>query len=1693
LSEVDAFDAEFFEISPREAVKMDPQQRLLLEVTHEALEHAGIIDGSLRHTQTGVFAGACLGEYGYLASSDLSRVDAYSGTGGALSVIANRVSYYFDLRGPSITVDTACSSSLVAVHLACQSLRTGDSNLAIAAGVNLLLTPAVTRSFDQADAMSPTGQCHAFDASADGFVRGEGCGVAVLKRLTDALRDGDRVLAVVRGSAVNQDGRSNGLMAPNPAAQVAVLRTAYAAAGVEPRHVDYVEAHGTGTLLGDPIEARALGTVLGRGRPENSPLLIGSVKSNLGHLEAAAGIAGFIKAALSVQRGYIPSNLHFESPNPHIPFEKLRLKVIAEHTDWPSTEGLRRAGVSSFGFGGTNAHVVLEQAPDSVPAVGNPDAVTTLVLSGKTLERVAPMAGALADWMAGAGAVVPLVDVAHTVNHRRTRHKYVASVSARDRTQAVAGLRALADGYTAPGLVDAHQELSGRGTVFVYSGQGSQWAGMGRQLLADEPAFATAVAELEPAFVAQTGFSLQQVLAAGEPVEGIDRIQPTLVGIQLALTELWRSYGVEPDAVIGHSMGEVTAAAVAGALTPAEALRVIATRSRLMSRLSGQGAMALLELDADATAALIADYRDVTVAVFASPSQTVIAGPPDQVDAVIAVVDSQGRLARRIEVDVASHHPTIDPILPELRSALSDLVPLEPRIPLISTVREDDGPAPGFDADYWVANLREPVRFSHAVAVAAENHATFLEVSPHPLLTYAVGDTLASTSSADRVMVTSAMKRGEDDTVFFHAQLAALGVTAGDAGGGRLADVPPSPWQHSKYWIQSGSLKQRLPDSHPLLGVHVEMPSGRDHVWQADLGTEMMPWLASHTVNGQSLMPEAVFAEIALAAGREILGLPVDALQVNELQVQQPLTLDRQTRVTTQLAQSDNGIRVEIHASSAGAKWSRHAVAGVSVIPEDGRADVTLPSGSDSELVLPDEATDHPDYCIHPLILDAALLSLTAAIAEERSEDPSENPYLPVSFDKIRVFGKVGIRTTCRAELVSSEHEGGDRVGRIVLMGDAETPVAEITGIRLRPIDASMVALPLARKIFDTEWVESSTSESRNGVSATPGGSWLLLVDNASGADADTAALVAEFTSRFASSNRRVISAELSDESAVREAFAKAAPDSEPSPVGVIVFVGKPSFDEADSEGALRRARDLIWSMSVAGRAVVDGSTGTNPRMWLVTRNGLAVTGADRGDPAIGALKGLIRTWRFPGEAARVLGGEPDVGATLVDLDSSGDVVATLMTELDSPARDDVIGWRDGRRYVERLARASLDAGGGPAIVRADGSYIVTGGLGGLGMVVTRWLAARGAGRLVLNGRTEPSEIQQRELADLANGSEIVFVPGDIASCGVAEQLVAAAEATGRPLRGVVHAAGVIADGQGAALTRQELERVWAPKVAGALSLHAATATHPLDWWVGFSSVASLMGLPGQMVYASANAWLDALGSWRRAKGLPATTINWGQWSDVGLSRSMAYSAVDPITPAEGIEALESLAGSNLTRAGVARLRLDRALVTTPEFRDLGYFDTLVGEFDTVVADNRSVIGDRDPAVAAPDWSRIPAENRIGELETRLRAILARELRMPPSAIGVDRPFPELGLDSMMAMTMLKESRQLVGVDMSATMLWNHPTISSLAAYLAEMLAPQQVPQDYDADMTLDSESSVLDELFDSVESASAGRESGTW
>ncbi len=813
LPDVAGFDADFFGITPREAAAMDPQQRIMLEVAWEALEDAGIPTNSLGGTRTGVMVGVYFNEYQSMLSTSPEHVDAYTGTGNSHSITVGRISYQLGLRGPAVAVDTACSSSLAAVHLACQSLRLRETDLALAGGVSLTLRPETQIAISSWGLLSPHGRCASFDAAADGFVRGEGAGVVVLKRLIDAVRDGDQVLAVVRGSAVNQDGRSNGITAPNTEAQTHVIADALRCGDLAPDSVDYVEAHGTGTALGDPIEFEALAATYGRGE---GPCALGTVKTNLGHLEAAAGIAGLIKAVLAVQRGKIPRNLHFSQWNPAIDASSTRFFVPTENVPWPAGSGPRRAAVSSFGLGGTNAHVVIEQGPGAtpVPAEHPAPAVSTLVVSGKSVQRVGATASGLADWMEGPGAEVALADVAHTLNHHRARQSTFATVAARDNAQAVAGLRALAAGEFAPGVAPCHEGSVGPGTVFVYSGRGSQWAGMGRQLLADEPAFAAAIDELEPEFVAQGGFSLRDVIAGGKELVGIEQIQLGLIGMQLALTALWRSYGVTPDAVIGHSMGEVAAAVVAGALTPAEGLRVTATRSRLMAPLSGKGGMALLDLGAEQTAALIADYPEVTLAIYNSPRQTAIAGPTAQIEAIIEAVRAQNRFASRVNIEVAPHNPAMDVLQPQMRSELADLTPRPPSIPIISTTYADLDADVVFDAEHWATNMRNPVRFQQGIAALGAEHHTFIEISAHPLLTHAVTDILGSANHHS----VGTLLRDDDDTIVFHTNLNTTHTTRPPQTPHPPEPhprIPTTPWQHTRHWFtNTAATHQRAGEVH---------------------------------------------------------------------------------------------------------------------------------------------------------------------------------------------------------------------------------------------------------------------------------------------------------------------------------------------------------------------------------------------------------------------------------------------------------------------------------------------------------------------------------------------------------------------------------------------------------------------------------------------------------------------------------------------------------------------------------------------------------------------------------------------------------------------------------------------------------------------------------------------------------------
>ncbi|WP_290060844.1 type I polyketide synthase, partial [Amycolatopsis solani] len=924
LDDVAGFDAAFFGITPREAEAMDPQQRILLEVAWAALEHAGIPPSGLRGSRTGVFVGLSATEYGSLTMTDVAGVDVWSGTGAAASIAANRLSYLLDLRGPSLTLDTACSSSLVAVHQAVRSLRGGESEIALAAGVNVLLSPAITAGFHRAGVLAADGHCKPFAATADGIARGEGCGVVVLKPLRAARRDGDRVLALVRGSAVNSDGRSNGLTAPNPEAQAALLRDAYA--GIDPSTVDYVEAHGTGTPLGDPLEAAALSAVLGR--DADRPLLLGSLKSNLGHLEGAAGIAGLLKVVLSLTHRRLPASLHFHAPNPYIDFSGLR--VVTEGTPWPRYSGTARAGVSAFGFGGTNAHVVLEEWPAAAfPARAESAGPQVFALSARSGEVLRARAGELADSLEE--SEVPLGAVAATRAHGREHLPARGAAVGESRGEVVAGLRELAagrgvvagpagsagsggpGGAARPGAAAEPGETAGPAgarnltgepsVVFVFSGYGSQWSGMGRLLLESEPAFRAEIDALDPVFRAEAGFSLREAL--GRDLPDLAATQLTLFGVQLALAALWRAHGVTPAAVLGHSMGEVAAAVVAGSLDAAAGLRVMATRARLLAELdqSGEGAMAVVEL----SAAELGEFPEVAIAVYASATQCTVSGPADQVEALVEHAERLGRLARRLPVGGAGHSAAVDAVLGRLREELAGLTPGTAGIPCYSSVLDDPRTPPAFDVEYWAANLRRPVRFSQALAAAAgDGHSVFVEIAPHPVA-------LAAIEQAGVLGLPSGSRRADERAAFLTslARLHVLGLPGVLAARPRSVPVElPGPvWRHERFWPRR---PVRAAGGHPLLGVHIEHPDG-GHLWRADVGTALLPWLADHTVRDQPVFPATGFLELALAAGRH----------VHDLELREVLPLGEHTEVTTSLT----GGELSVHARSASGEWVRHATA----------------------------------------------------------------------------------------------------------------------------------------------------------------------------------------------------------------------------------------------------------------------------------------------------------------------------------------------------------------------------------------------------------------------------------------------------------------------------------------------------------------------------------------------------------------------------------------------------------------------------------------------------------------------------------------------------------------------------------------------------------------------------------------------
>ncbi|WP_184351243.1 type I polyketide synthase [Streptomyces olivoverticillatus] len=1321
LSDVTGFDAEFFGVSGREADVLDPQHRLLLEVAWEALEHAGIVPDLLNGTDTGVFTGLSYTDYMDRLAGHPQELEGSILTNGHC-VAAGRISYLLGLRGPCLSLDTACSSSLVAVHLACQALRAGECDLALAGGVSLVLGLRTTRSFARMGMLSSTGRCHTFDAAADGFVRGEGCGIVVLKRLPDAVQDGDRVLAVVRGSAVNQDGRSDGLAAPSAAAQELLFREALARSAVEPHDVGMIETHGTGTPVGDPAEFASLTQVYGSG-PGRCALT--SLKTNLGHLEPAAGVTGLIKAVLCLRRGMVPPNAHFSRWNPAIHAEGTRFFVPTGLTRWPVGTAPRLAAVSSFGFSGTNAHAVLEQAPSTParPRVPSPRrtarSTPDVFLMAAGSPAVLPTAARrLADWLEDGGARVPLRDIAHTLAVRRSAGRGRLGVTASRRRELVDALRTFAAGQEHPHVVTGAvgAEVSRR-PVWVFSGQGSQWPGMGRGLLESEPAFAAALAEADELIAAESGFSVLEIVRNGTPVSGCGTVQPVLFALQTALAAAWRAHGVEPAGVIGHSMGEVSAAVVAGALSLADGARVICRRSALLSRIAGRGAMATVGLAADAVEAELAGTGSVTVAVLASPESTVVAGDAREVARLLDDWQKRGIPASPVSVDVASHSPQVESLLDELRAACGALESHRPEIPFYSTVLDDPHGVPGFDADYWCANLRRPVRFGPAVAAAAaDRHQVFVEIAPHPVVTHSIGQSL--TGLVDDPVVLPTLRRDEHEPTAFRRQLAALhcvGVTVDWSTlyeDGNLVEAPTITFDRKHHWVDVPVLPAEAvsgPAPSPLPGQRTEVPGEPlRHCWHGDAGTALLPWLADHRVQGTPVFPGAAHYALALTVACETFDEMPERLEVSDLRFHELLRLTERTEVSTTVTlNTPDSANCEIFGRGANGEWDLLATARLRRLPmpaelhpasvatmamhhplaldpadlyrslrarglEHGPAfngikELRVSSPGDSfwaRVHLPETARNpETPFRVHPVLVDQCAQLVIAKLIGDGGDS---GLVLPVGMRAVRLLGDPSTAAYCHAQLVDVTEDAV--VGQVRLLDEMGKPLLAIDGLQFTRHNAPQVT-EADQWFLEAGWHQAPRRASAP--SHRPGN--LLIIGEGDGSVRPLADALTEAGARSEVWDTALCDGELEE---CREFFTDRLASLPEAPRAVVTVCGPgPSVDP---DGSLRRTRRLLGIAQAVTAAFTDP-----PRLFTVTRGARVVESGDTVDPGPGALRGLMRVLALE---------HPGLKATLVDADPADTEWAQVAGELLADGAEDEIALRGDRRYAARLDYAPVTA-----------------------------------------------------------------------------------------------------------------------------------------------------------------------------------------------------------------------------------------------------------------------------------------------------------------------------------------------------------------------------------------------------------------
>ncbi|MEZ0095323.1 beta-ketoacyl synthase N-terminal-like domain-containing protein [Streptacidiphilus sp. EB129] len=1669
---VDGFDPTVFGISPREAAGMDPQQRLILELAWEAMEDAGLPPTSMEGTRTGVFLGASTSDYVRMRQQEapIEDVDAYQLIGEP-SFLAGRISYTFGFQGPSMVTDTACSSSLVALEQACLSLRSGGSDVALVGGVNLMLSPYGFVLVSKLRALSPDGLCKTFDASADGYARGEGGALFVLKRLRDAEAAGDRILALVRGVATEHDGRSSGLTVPNPTAQQGVIRSALKDAGIAPADLTYVEAHGTGTQLGDPIELQALDAVTTVGRPAGRPLLVGSVKTNIGHLEPAAGAAGLLKAVLALGHDTIPRHLHLENPNPQVPWADLNLTVTTAATPWPA--GPRVAGVSSFGASGTNAHVIVSEAPKPSAREGLPRTVHLLTLSANTAEALRAAASCYLEPVQAADDRA-LSDIAYSTHIGRARLRFGLSVVG-DRDRIAAGLAAHAAGERSDhAQPHAPAGSKARRLGWLFTGQGSQYAGMAAGLAESEPVFAQALQEAVDALDPLLAEPLGPVLAGRTDADRINRTgltQPALFAVEYALARLWESWGVQPTAVLGHSLGEITAACVAGVHSLADTARLIAARARLMEALPTGGVMETLVCDeASVRAAMAAagPLTQVSVAAVNGPTDVVLSGAEAEVAAVVAILAGQGVKHRRLVVSHAFHSPLMAPMLDDYRAAIKDLAFQAPRYRLISNVTGKEWGQEQLRPEYWVEHVASAVRFADGIAeLHAQGCRTFLELGPAPIL-LGLG---ARCLPDDSITWVPSLRRDREDPQVVAQALGALhhrGVPVDWeqvhlAEAPRRTSLPSYPWQRERYWFADSTQGGRPmpPDSSPAAMFDGHLLSGPP-TWTPDLAALADEFVQTGPDGVRSVSPGG-FCNWALTGAAHLPG--AQPRLIDRFLVGEPLLLDQDQQPKVRvyvMPQDDDGRSLFLCYSLPGGEiregdsWRLHARGVLSRRPADaepeqgrlaeirqrcvpvGPEEITVPVWAEPVLT---EVHQGPGEVLAEVnglaesLPRGALLDLTLHLLRQSSDAWESGMPVPAN---VRPLPARGTRRYIHGWLDPVEEDGELRGGLEILGADGTVLIA-MRNVRVHDPEAVVEPAPrqpVEQTVWDMEWQPGPELSGAGRLT----GERLLVIGGGSGPRGDVAAELGE---ELTAQDAVVEWAEATPEAAL-EALSGAGFDH------VLLLSALEWPTDHVEAGSVDRARHTAEHVFLAvARQLANDEAAT--RLWVVTR-GAQCTGRDQRELCLpaGPLWGL-------GKVAALE--HPDLWGGLLDLDPSGeaDEAAQIAAFLTAGGPEDLVALRDRRPLVPRLVPATLGEELGVPELTDLGSYLVTGGLGSLGLVVGEWLARNGAGTVVLAGRSglpERSGWEDRTLDPgvrariagvrriEAHGAEVRVAALDTADEIALTGLVTELERAGRPLRGVVHAAGLSEPQFLREADPATYDQAMHAKAAGTWALHRATLDQNLDLFVSFSSIASVWGSQHLAGYSAANAYLDSIGQYRQLLGLPATTVAWGPW---GVKSGLADDSVMAFLRSIGLYQLNPDQALELLGDAIASGVPNRTVCAAdwPMFRDLMEARRerpILREIRVRPAARE----DQQSGPASALTAQLLAMDEAGRqstLDEYVRAQLSAIMRLELDVLTEDTRLADLGLDSLMVMELISRCREDLSLEISSREFFACPGI----------------------------------------------------